>query len=372
MRSKPTIRDVAREAGVSIATVSYVLNGNSAEAISARVQERVRRAVRALNYHRAAAAVSLARQRTRNIGIILYPVDSDVTNPFYSFVIQGVIREAMGRDYNLLFSYIESPYGGSRELPQIIREANVVGVLFVGRIDRALAEDIGKMGIAVVGVDCGQRIEGVTLIQIDNRGGGELVAAHLVGLGHEHAAFVGLVPGVSSIAERCEAFVRGMSGTRRSRRTVKIVACDALAFQQGYDRTIRLLRENPEITAIFCANDEVAAGVLRAAREVGRVIPGDLSVVGFDDIIMAHYTDPPLTTVSVPKEQLGRRGTARLIDAVDGPPGSAREEVVPVSLAVRQSTAPPKRRAAGRVASRAHSGQTGDASSRARSRKASR
>src|SRR5579859_7786868 len=179
MGSKPTIRDVAKEAGVSIATVSYVLNRNSEEAISEQVKERVLRAVRALNYHRAAAAVSLARQRTRNIGIVLYPVDSDVTNPFYSFVIQGVIREAMDRDYNLLFSYIESKYRDTRDLPKIIREANVVGVIFVGRIDAEMARDIRQLGIAVLGIDHGPRIKGVISIQIDNRGGGELAARHL-------------------------------------------------------------------------------------------------------------------------------------------------------------------------------------------------
>src|SRR5258708_28852318 len=108
MGSKPTIRDVAKKAGVSIATVSYVLNNNSDEVISDQAKARVWSAVRALNYHRAAAAVSLARQRTRNIGIILNPGHSDVTNPFYSFVIQGIIREVMDHDYNLLFSYLES------------------------------------------------------------------------------------------------------------------------------------------------------------------------------------------------------------------------------------------------------------------------
>src|SRR5579883_722638 len=150
MGSKPTIRDVAKKAGVSIATVSYVLNDNSDEVISAPAKQRVWSAVRALNYHRAAAAVSLATKRTRNIGVILYPGHSDVTNPFYSFVIQGVIREAMDRDYNLLFSYIESRYRDRRDLPKIIREANVAGVLFVGHINVPMLCDIRDSGIAVV------------------------------------------------------------------------------------------------------------------------------------------------------------------------------------------------------------------------------
>jgi DNA-binding LacI/PurR family transcriptional regulator len=338
MGSKPTIRDVAKEAGVSIATVSYVLNRNSEEAISEQVKERVLKAVRALNYHRAAAAVSLARQRTRNIGVMLYPVDSDVTNPFYSFVVQGVIREAMDRDYNLLFSYIESKYRDSRDLPKIIREANVVGVIFVGRIDADMARDIRQAGIAVLGIDHGPRIKGVVSIQIDNRGGGELAARHLLDLGHRHLAFVGPVTRQWSIVQRWEGFARAVDAAGPSARR-EAVACDSLTFREGYARAKELFKSNASVTAAFCANDEVAAGVLRAAHELGRSVPEQVSVVGFDDIIMANYTDPPLTTVSVGKERMGRRATARLLDLVDGKNEDTREETAPVELVVRSSTA---------------------------------
>src|SRR5258708_11306306 len=129
MGSKPTIKDVAKKAGVSTATVSYVLNNNPDEVISEKAKKRVWEAARQLNYHPAAAAVGLARQRSRNLGVILYQDDSAVTNQFYSFVIQGVIREAMDRDYNLLFSYVESTYKTYRDLPKAIPEPNVAAVL---------------------------------------------------------------------------------------------------------------------------------------------------------------------------------------------------------------------------------------------------
>lgn len=335
MGSKPTIRDVAKKAEVSIATVSYVLNSNS-EAITEQVKARVWAAVRALNYHRAAAAVSLARQRTRNIGIILYPVDSDLTNPFYSFVVQGVVREVMERDYNLLFSYIESPYRDRRDLPKIVREANVVGVLFVGRIDAAMAQDICALGISVIGVDH-QPIAEVPSIQIDNRGGGELAARHLLELGHKSVAFVGRVERCWSIMERCDAFVAALGKEAQKR----VVSCASLTFHEGYTRSRELLMTNDDVTAVSCANDEVAAGVLRAVHELGRTVPGDVSVVGFDDIIMSNYTDPPLTTVGVAKERMGRRAAARLLEIIDGRTGEAKEEVVPVQMVIRSSTAAP-------------------------------
>ncbi len=342
MGSKPTIRDVAKRAGVSIATVSYVLNDSSEEVISEQAKQRVWTAVRALDYHRAAAAVNLATKRTRNIGIIHYLGQSDVTNPFYSFVIQGVIREAMDRDYNLLFAYVESRYGGTRDLPKMIREANVAGVLFVGHIYPRMLCDIRDSGVSVVAIDHTPRIKGVASIQIDNHGGGEIAARHLLGLGHERFAFVGGAMRVGSIAERSEGFFQHLEQqgiTRPSDR--ELVLCDTLSFHEASDRSRELFKRNKTVTAIFCANDEVAAGTLKAAHELGLSVPGDVSVVGFDDIIMSNYTEPPLTTISTDKEQMGRHSTVRLIDLVEGRRTDSDEDTVPVALVPRKSTAAP-------------------------------
>jgi DNA-binding LacI/PurR family transcriptional regulator len=343
MGSKPTIRDVAKQAGVSIATVSYVLNNTSGEVISHQVKSRVWTAVRALNYHRAAAAVSLATRRTHNIGVVLGPDQNDVTNPFYSFIIRGIIWEVMARQYNVLFTYVESKYRGTRDRPRLIREANVAGMIFVGRVSRAALSDAQESGIAVVAVDHHPRVKKVASVQIDNIGGGELVARHFLDLGHESLAFVGHVKGISSIVLRSEGFSRWFNywGSVRGNR-VEVVQCDELTFADGHRRSRDLLERNRDVTAIFAANDEVAAGVLRAARELGRQVPGDLSVVGFDDIVMAKYTDPPLTTVNVGKEQMGRSAVMRLLDMIEGRRSDTGEDVVPAELVVRSSTAPPR------------------------------
>ena len=339
MGSKPTIRDVAKRAGVSIATVSYVLNENPDESISEKAKQRVMDAVRALNYHRAAAAVNLATQRTRNIGIILYPGHSDVTNPFYSFVIQGIIREAMECDYNLLFSYVEPSYRDSQDLPKVIREANVAGVIFVGHLNPRMLYDIRDAGVAVVAIDHHPRIRNVASIQIDNRTGGQLAAEHLFGLGHEDFAFVGYVADNASIVQRAQAFLRTLERLGVARASQReVVPCETITFDEGYERSRELFRKNARLTAIFCANDEVAAGALRAIREQGKSVPADVSVVGFDDVIVASYTDPPLTTIRVGKDQLGRRATARLLDLVEKRRSDTREDVIPVELIVRSST----------------------------------
>ncbi len=337
--SKPTIRDVAKRAGVSVATVSYVLNDNRNEAIGEQTKRKVWEAVRALNYHRAAAAVGLARQKTRNIGIVLYSDDSALTNHFYSFVIEGVIRETMDRDYNLLFSYVPSRYRGRQDLPKIVREANVAGVIFVSRIYPKMLRDIQQSGIPLIAIDNHPRMKNIASVQIDNWGGGELAARHLLSLGHERIAVIGDVPDRPSIAARCEGFAETIRqhGIEFSMET-NVLTADALSFEQGHRCTLAYLRKVPATTALFCANDEVAAGALQAVHELGRRVPDDVSIVGFDDIVMSNYTAPPLTTVSVGKEQLGRSATAWLLDKVEDRVAPDQERVAPVQLIVRAST----------------------------------
>jgi DNA-binding LacI/PurR family transcriptional regulator len=268
------------------------------------------------------------------VGIIVCPVHSDVTNPFYSFVIDGVIREVTDRNYNLLFGYVEP---GLAQVPKMIRESNVAGVLFVGRTDRAMVLQIARLGMRVVTIDPGLEIKGVPSVRIADRAGGRLAARHLLDLGHRHMAFVGLVQSILSIAERHEGFRAELSDAGPEVQ-LEVVRCP-LAYEESYAHVRRLLDDNRRITAIFGANDEVAAGALRAARDRGRSVPADLSVVGFDDIILARYTDPPLTTVAVPKESLGRRAAALLVDTIDGKHADRLEDVVPVSLVARESTA---------------------------------
>ena len=302
---RATIKDVAKRAGVSTATVSFVLNQNPKEAISETVRARVLEAARALSYHPSAAAAALARRRVRNVALVFYKDDDTITNPFYSFVVQGAIKEAIERDYDLLFSYVDATYAGYESLPKIVREKNAGGVLFMRRIEPRMVADIQALGIPVVAVDEMPRIEGLNSVQIDNKKGGTLAAEHLFRLGHEHR--------------------------------------DALSFWDGYE-VARQLIEKQRLTALFCANDEMAAGVLRAGHELGLEIPRDLSVVGFDDIIMSNYTDPPLTTVKVVKEHMGRRAMTRLVELVERTDTRVKVEVAPVELVVRQSSGRPKER----------------------------
>jgi LacI family transcriptional regulator len=339
MTKRPTIKDVAKQASVSIATVSFVLNNHPGEVISEKVKKRVWAAARQLDYHPSAAAAGLARKHTRNVAILFYLDDSTVSNQFYSFVIQGAIKEAMLREHHLLFSFLDKPYKTAADLPKVIRERNAEGVMFIQHTHAKLVRDIQQRGLPVVAVDHYPPVKDVDSLQIDNRRGGEMAAEHLLDLGHTRLAMVQAAADRPSIAERAQGFraaleARGIAFAPRTH----LIDCAHITFESAYERVLGLLRQNRELTALFCANDEMAAGAIRAAHEAGLDVPGDLSVIGFDDIIMSSYTDPPLTTVGVDKEQLGRRAMARLLDLVEGKDGKCRRETVPVGIVLRKST----------------------------------
>ncbi len=335
---RATIKDVAKRAGVSTATVSFVLNDNPNESISPKVRRRVLEVARSLNYHANAAAAGLARKRIVNVGIVFYKQDDAISNHFYSFVVQGAVKEAIERDYNLLFSYVDATYKSYADLPKIVREKNVAGVLFMRRLEPRMVRDLESLGVAVVAVDTFPQLRGINALLIDNRRGGALAAEHLIELGHVPAMLLPRRP-PPSVGERLAGFRAAFERRELAfKKSAHVLDTEAFTFEAAYEATHRALSTKKAPTALFCPNDEMAAGALRAAHESGRAVPRDFSVVGFDDIVMSKYTDPPLTTVSVVKEHLGRRAMARLIELVEKLDQAAKVELAPVDLVLRGST----------------------------------
>jgi len=342
-----TIKDVAKAAGVSITTVSFVLNRRADMVISQAVQRKVMAVAEKLDYHPSALAAGLAGKRTRNLGVIFYLEDQPISNPFYSFVIEGVVKETLAQGFNVYFSYMESVYKGYPSLPKIVREKNVDGILVIGRCDPKMAADTKNRKIPIVAIDNFPRLKGIDTIQIDNRRGGALAVEHLAQLGHKQIGFLGAGLDRPSLQERLEGWRSEMHKFGLAPTSDLIFKVDQLTFWEGYGRAKEILKDRKEVTALFCVNDEVAAGVLRAAREIGRKVPQDLSVVGFDNIVMSNYTDPPLTTISVAKEYMGKMGVNRLLQMIENEDQKAVRLEVPIELVVRESTAKAPTRARG-------------------------
>jgi len=334
-----TIKNVAEAAGVSIATVSFVLNKRPGQVISEPVRKKVLEAARELNYAPSAAAATLARKQTANVAIVFYRNDHLITNQFYSFVVQGAIKEAAANEYNILFSFMHDEYKDYSDLPKVIREKNTEGVLFIHQVSEPLIKELDRMGIAAVGVDSHPFIESLNGVYVDNRKGGTLAAEHFIEHGHKNVVMLNARSDAISVEERRKGFLDTLkkNGLEASVRKA-VVTAPRFDFQAGYQKCAELLKKRPEVTGIFAANDEMAAGALRAAHEAGRKVPEELSVIGFDDIIMSHYVDPPLTTIGSDKEGLGRLAMRRLLDLVAKKDTETRREILDVELVLREST----------------------------------
>ena len=340
MSSHPTIKDVAKKAGVSITTVSFVLNNRTDVVISEEVKKRVIKVAKEMDCHPSAMAAGLAGKRTRNLGVVFYQEDKVISNQFYSFVIEGIVKETIDKGFNLFFSYLEAAYDGYQSLPKIIREKNVDGVLLLGRTDPQMVNDIKDRRISVVAIDNYPLLKGIDTIQMDNKQGGIIAVEHLIQLGHKNIGILS-VTGRPSIDERVEGWKAAHFKNNLNLNKDFNFECDALTFWSGYEKTKEILKKNKKVTALFCVNDEMGAGALRAAREMGRKVPGDFSVVGFDNIIMSNYTDPPLTTVSPAKEFMGKLAVSRVLEMIENKDTPARRQEVPVELIIRNSTAKP-------------------------------
>jgi DNA-binding LacI/PurR family transcriptional regulator len=337
---KATIRDVAGKAGVSIATVSFVLNNHPGEVISEKVKKRVLRVARQLDYHASAAAAGLARKRTHNVGVVVHDPNM-LANAFYAEVLEGIISETMERNYNVMFSYVSAPYKNAEGLPKMVREKNTEGLLFLRDSAPRMVKDIEARGIKVVLVDASPAIRSAHSIQSDSWRGGELAAEHLFGLGHRRVALVSGPLERPTVRARVDGFFGKWTELGVKLDPKKSLLVPKIGDYEGACESVRKhLEANPDVTALFCTNEEIASGALRALGLLGLEVPRDVSVVGFDDTVIARCTDPPLTTIQVPKNLLGRRAVAMLIDLVENRPPADKTVHVGVELLERSSTAP--------------------------------
>ena len=301
MSARATITDVAAEAGVSISTVSLVMNGKGAVADATR--SRVRTAASRLGYTPSRTARGLAAGRTGNLGFVLREDHFCQAEPFYTRVFLGAEFEARRRGLYVLLSTVPARYTPAAA-PRFLQEHSVDGVVVAGRVDDAFLDALDVSGIPVVLADYAR--PGAASVQLDNEGGAALVAAHLVRKGHTRVGFLGADRDHPSMAARCAGFASAMASAGHGLPDARI-ATDAGAADRraGADIAARLLDGPDRPTAIFCANDALALGLLDAARARGLDVPGDLAVVGFDDVEGAALAPTPLTTVRVYKEQLG-------------------------------------------------------------------
>ncbi len=338
---RTTIRELARLSGVSVGTVSRALNGYTD--VRPETRERIVRLARELDYTPAAAARTLVTQRSHVIGVFLETGEGhpDLQHPFFHEVLVG-LKGCIGEEgYDLLLFASERPgngYGDHSYLKRC-RHHNVDGVALMG-VDAENDElrRLLRSELPCVGVDVELAGTCTGYVMSDNVLGAGVAVRHLHELGHRRIATItGLLdkkPGI----DRLRGYRQACQDLALAYRD-EYVAYGDFYFESGHQAARRLLALDEPPTAIFAAADMTAIGVIRAAAEAGLDVPGDLSVVGFDDIQLAEHVHPPLTTLAQDKTGLGVEAARLLLRQIEGA-DVADPVTLPVELIVRGSTAP--------------------------------
>ena len=324
-----TIRDVARAAGVSVATVSRALNG--ADNVLPGTRQRILDAARELRFTPSGAARSLITRRTDTIGALL----PDLHGEYFSELIRGIDQAARARGLHLLVS---SSHGNADEAAAALRAMNgrVDGLLVMSpHADADFLRHNLPGSLPAVLLNSGIDLEDHASFVIDNLGGATTMTRHLVASGRQRVAFITGAQGNDEAAQRLAGYRAGLKPGMR-----EMVFDGDFSEEAGWAAGRRIANHKPRPDAVFAANDMMAVGCMAALHEAGLRVPDDIAVVGFDDIPIARYVTPALTTIRVPIAALGAAALDALVKAVETPQSQARHTVVtPVELVVRRSCA---------------------------------
>lgn len=333
---RPTMKDVARHAGVSVSTVSYVLNDSGPVADSRRA--RVLDAVRVLNYTPNESARSLKRRTTAAIGLVV----PDLTNQFFALVAEGVERAAAARDVLVVLCAPEATDRPDRDHAKLLQSQRLDGVIYLSGAGTSpsLILELSKSGQVVL-VD--EQIPGFDLPAVvsDSRRGAREVASYVFEQGHSRLAVIGGPPVLWTAQQRLAGYREAFAMSGLDPDDVPVFAGD-YREASGHELARQALRGRKESrpTALLCANDLMAIGALQYCREAGIRVPEELSIAGFDDVPITSLITPALTTVRQPARDMGHAAGMLLFDRLAGndelPPPP-----FPASVQIRESVAPP-------------------------------
>ncbi len=332
-----TIKEVAKEAGVSIATVSRVFNDSGP--VNDDTREKIMVVARKLRYTPHGGARSLITAKTNTLGVLL----PDLYGEFFSEVIRGVDQAARQAGYQVLLSSSHNEAGEIETAMKAMRgRVDGLIVMYPDIDPRVLTSSLSD-SMPVVLLNCDVESDEYVSINIDNYGGAYAMVRHLIDGGHRRIAMIRGAHNNYDAAERLRGY-RAAMADGGGEWSASMEREGDFTEASGFTAAEAILRLDPPPTAIFAANDATAIGALSAVRLHGLDVPADMAIAGFDDIPMAGYINPPLTSVHVPINELGGRAITRLIEAVTGRGnGRGRKELLPTTLVIRDSSAGPKR-----------------------------
>ena len=333
-----TIREVAKLAGVSLQTVSNVINGRAGQ-MADETRERVLRSIRELGYQPNLHARGLRSQRTYTIGFLTVdPSARFLSEPFHMANLSGMADVLREKDYGLLVQALH-PEKPAEVVQQLYKQRRFDGAVVHLSGERAARQ---KTIERMVKEDCPfVLIEEPALgprcvsVRADNRQGAERAVAHLKERGHQRIAFLTTKLAWPAVEERQAGYEAGLKAHRLGSPT--IVRIESEQVETARDALAEALRSDPGLTAVLCSNDVLAVGAVQAAKLVGRKVPDQLAVIGFDDFEFTRYVDPSLTTVALPAYEMGRRAANLLLGYLQDGTFSETEVVFPTTLVLRGS-----------------------------------
>lgn len=333
---RPTLREVAELAEVSMGTASQALNNKIG--VSPEARARVLEAANTLGYLQQTRSITPITTAVSTVGLLMkHNADEPRINPFYSYVIAGAERECQRRNLSMMYATIEvDEEYRALSWPPMLLDRQVDGVLVVGaQFGRSIAQIHQQAGKPVVLVDSYATSGQYDSVVSDNINGAFEAVSHLIEKGHRHIGMIGSNPhSFPSILERRDGYLKALA---HHGITQTYIEDSRLQTEPAYEAAIKLLRRCPEITAVFGAADVSAIGVIHAARDLGLDVPGDLSVVGFDDIDEARTMNPALTSIQIDKGLLGAFAVRLFLDRAADPLRPAVTVTISRRLVERES-----------------------------------
>ena len=333
IRESTKIKDVARAAGVSTATVSHVIN--ETRFVSEETRRRVVAAIEKCNYTPNVHARSLASGRSRTFGLII----SDVANPFFPELVKAIEEKASAHGYDVILS--NTNYDPKRTVACVQRllEQQVRGVaIMTSEMDLSLTQRLAAQQVAVVFLDVGQVGPHTSNIVVNYEKGVRDGVEHLLALGHRRIAYISGPGHLKSAARRRETFAKTMKKYHLSLHTTPFIFEGDFKATGGQRAAAEIMRLRPRPTAIVSGNDLMAIGALRELKSAGLRVPQDVSVIGFDDITFAALAEPQLTTIMLPRAEIGEAAVEALMHTIAAEDNLGREFRVSTQLVVREST----------------------------------
>ncbi|MCP1223836.1 LacI family DNA-binding transcriptional regulator [Sebaldella sp. S0638] len=331
IKEKLSIKDIARKAGVSIATVSRVLNKNGR--YSQETEEKILKIIEESGYRRNVNAKSLRTKKTQTLGVIV----PDITNEFFAKIIQSVERNAMKYDYSVFVCNTDEDEAREQMQVKNLLEKFVDGIIYISGKTNSGEEVEGNIGIPVVYID--RYISASKMyVQSDNKEGGYLATKELLDAGCENIMIIKDFRQISSIISRYDGYKRALKEAGKSVDENLIYNVDHVNYEEAKKGVLEKIKSGIKFDGIFATNDWMALGAISALREKKIRIPEDVKIVGFDNMSISEITSPSITTIHQDSEKLGEYATEILMGIILKDEAEVKSISVPVKLIRRKST----------------------------------